>query len=352
MGLNLAAVGLPPYAITALYPFASEIMVHPSMMPNPDGGDPEDDDVDSLDVVPGEDFCPFWYFSADHEAFWGLDPGDIYEVTAMGPVMVVDDVFNLGISDDADVDAFEFTWAEMPDVPGTLYLAVMFSVDEDDPLTVGDESGGMDPTMIYISWLTGFYMPMSDPLGEDVDALTCWDTDLQPATIVSVRSCRYHAGVGPYCLNIGLGDGGGTHGDNVEPRVGGADMLEFTVTAPVTNVSASVSCASSVYVGSAVTSVVGNVVTVNFTPALPDQDCCRVNLTGDVYDGRYVAILGGDANRDADVNSLDYSAVKLRLGQPVNDSNCQVDVDANNDITSLDYSAIKLRLGHVVASCP
>ena len=59
--------------------------------------------------------------------------------------MVVDDVFHLGIPDETDVDAFEFTWAEMPDSPGTLYLAVLFSVDDDDQLTLQNESGVLLP---------------------------------------------------------------------------------------------------------------------------------------------------------------------------------------------------------------
>ena len=60
--------GLPPYPIQMIYPFADEVTVHLSMTPNPDAGDPDDDDVDSLDIVPNESDCPFWFFSADHEA--------------------------------------------------------------------------------------------------------------------------------------------------------------------------------------------------------------------------------------------------------------------------------------------
>ncbi|MBN2445588.1 MAG: hypothetical protein JXO22_02610, partial [Phycisphaerae bacterium] len=151
-----------------------EMTVHPSLAPNPDGIEEQDDDVDSLDVVKGRDTCPYWYFTADHEAFMQLDPGDIYEVTAAGAVLVVDDVIHLGIPDETDVDAFEFVAMEEPDLPGQYFLAVVFSVDNDDSLTVANESGGLDPTAVYASFLTGYSFQITDSLGDDIDALTCY----------------------------------------------------------------------------------------------------------------------------------------------------------------------------------
>ena len=124
--------------------------------------------------------CPIWYFSSDHEAFFGSpDPGGIYEVLPGGSVQVIDEV-HLGISEDADIDAFEFAW--LPDSSGAgLLLAVLFSVDEDDPCTAGDESGGLDPKMIYASTLTGTSVPLlQTPLDDDVDALTLWCQVLEP----------------------------------------------------------------------------------------------------------------------------------------------------------------------------
>ncbi len=182
LGLDVMIVpGPPPYPIMNVYPFADERTVHPSMAPNPDFAEEDDDDVDSLDIVENEDGCPIWTFSADHEANLNLDPGDIYEVTAFGPVLVVDEVFHLGMPDEVDVDAFEFVWAENPEFPGTPMLAVLFSVDEDDPLTPNaNESGGFDPSQVFISWLLGWSMPFTDPLGEDVDALTVWRESLEP----------------------------------------------------------------------------------------------------------------------------------------------------------------------------
>ncbi len=170
----------PPSGAPVAY--ADEVTVHPALVPNPDNGDDEDDDVDSLDY--SEFDCQFWYFTADHEASLGLDPGDIYLVVPGGPpVLAVDDVNNLGISDDTDVDAFEFVWEYDPS--GAFYvLAVLFSVDQDDPDTPGvDESGGLVPGNLYISYLDMTYVDLGQLGGndeEDVDALTVMGDPLEP----------------------------------------------------------------------------------------------------------------------------------------------------------------------------
>ena len=199
IGLTLAPV-LPPAPIVNVYPFADEITVHASLAPNPDNDEDEDDDVDSLDVVPDDYSCEWWYFSPDHEGtgfdpFTGLplDPGDIYLVMpGAGPILVIDNVNNLGLWPGTDVDAFEFTWLFDPAFGPV--LAVLFSVDDDDPLTPWDDSGGMDPRMIYISYLMGFSMPaIEEPLWDDVDALTIWREPLEPeptgACCVGGASC-------------------------------------------------------------------------------------------------------------------------------------------------------------------
>ena len=114
-----------PTPIANVYPIADEMDVHPSLRPNPDVREEDDDDVDSLDIVPNEDACPYWYFSADHEAHLGLDPGGIYEVFAGMPVQVIDEI-HLGIPEETDVDAFEFCFAEHPQEPGFIAFAVIF----------------------------------------------------------------------------------------------------------------------------------------------------------------------------------------------------------------------------------
>jgi hypothetical protein len=100
-------------------------------------------------------------------------------VVGIGPIMAVDDVTHLGLPDEVDIDAFEFVGAEMPNMPGQPMLAVLFSVDDDDPLTPTNESAGLNPGAIYISWMTGFFIDFTDPIGDDIDALTVWFNSLE-----------------------------------------------------------------------------------------------------------------------------------------------------------------------------
>jgi hypothetical protein len=105
------------------------------------------------------------------------------------------------------------------------------------------------------------------------------------AVINSVGSCRDHAGT-EYCLDIG--SGGRAAGDNIEPRTPGTLQLKVTASAAVDpgSTAASVSCwdlsGPVTYTPDAgyplVTADGTAVVTVDFSPALPDQTCCEVVL--------------------------------------------------------------------------
>jgi len=186
--------GIPPFTVGA-GPLLDEAGIHQSLAPNPDNGDSEDDDVDSLDVVLTLETCPVWLFSPDHEAYsWymdintgqPLDPGGIYEQLGAGPYKVVDENVHLGLPPDTDIDAFEFVWLPDQDAGGLLALALVFSVDEDDPLTSvapwnQNESGGLDPKMLYYSFMTGWSAPLLvDHLDEDIDAVTNWPEPFEP----------------------------------------------------------------------------------------------------------------------------------------------------------------------------
>lgn len=147
-----------------------------------------DDDTDALDInirsADGVNDCRERYFSADHEAHGvdpsgsPIDPGSIYYVDpGLGAMKVIDDVLHLGIPEPTDVDAFEFVWAPSLQAGGPpgAFLAVVFSVDNDDPTTPPDESGGLNPGQLYLSYLTGFSIPLlANPLPDDVDAIAAY----------------------------------------------------------------------------------------------------------------------------------------------------------------------------------
>ena len=174
------------------------------------------------------------------------------------------------------------------------------------------------------------------------------------ATIQSASSCRNHGAVGELCFDIGIGTGSRFSGDNVECRNGGTQKMVFETDLAVSSFSASVDCAYHTYTGTVTeTAYGGTTVTVEFDPGLPNNDCCTITLSGpELNDEWSVANLLGDADRNMDTNSLDYSSVKLRLGLVPNDTTARYDLNCDGDITSLDYSAIKLNIGSTLTTCP
>ncbi|MBN2474624.1 MAG: hypothetical protein JXB62_08445 [Pirellulales bacterium] len=183
VGVTLGPGGSPGVlTVASTYAVADEVTIHQSLAPNPDAGEAEDDDVDALDVVAVDGANSAWLFSADHEGTFGLDPGDIYTLgaAAAAPVKVIDHAIHLGLRHGVDIDAFELVWLQQE--PGTVSeAALLFSVDEDDPLTTADESGGRDPRMLYVSFLTGSSSALlEEPLKDDIDALANWSGALVP----------------------------------------------------------------------------------------------------------------------------------------------------------------------------
>lgn len=173
----------PPFSPSMNNAVTDEKELHPQLSQNPDNGQTADDDVDALDVfynIPD----PFvTYFTADHEALY-LDPvnnspllsSSIYESVGSGlGVFQFANVINapeLGILPETDIDAFEFVWLWNNEIQNPA-LAVLFSVDDDDPLTPLNESGLLNPAMIYYSFLNGSNFPfLQEPLDEDIDAIT------------------------------------------------------------------------------------------------------------------------------------------------------------------------------------
>ena len=99
---------------------------------------------------------------------------------------MLDDNINIGVPEDTDIDAWEFCLISMGtylDLFGTVigdnYAVVgLFSVDENDPNTAVDESGGLDPNTVYVSNLIGTRAALAT-YAADIDALTV----PEPATL-------------------------------------------------------------------------------------------------------------------------------------------------------------------------
>lgn len=166
------------------YPLANEGLLHQALLPNP-LLDFEDDDCDALAIdrsVNGTSLCPFAYFSVDREGrhfdpVTGtvLNPGSIYQVMWPGTISEVLTPAIIGIPDGTDIDAFTFGGLPGDDFTAVTF-ALYFSVDEDDPQTPEDESGGLDPRIIYYSILNGSAWELSTvPFQDDIDAMTLAD---------------------------------------------------------------------------------------------------------------------------------------------------------------------------------
>jgi len=176
------------YTTGCLY---NERTVHESLVPNPDSDETSDDDVDALDYFWDQNQAGLYYFSPDHEAtsvtigaaggillnggsiYLSRDPNNLKEV--------INGKNDLGLLSGTDIDAFEFGWVwdttlMLPNsTPRGLCFALLFSVDNDDPLTPENESGGLSPAVIYYSFLNGYSYEYSDTLSDDIDAIALCD---------------------------------------------------------------------------------------------------------------------------------------------------------------------------------
>jgi len=165
----------------------SEHTLHGNLDPDPILSNELDDDIDALDMIPvynGQSPCTNWYFSADHEALFfdpvtgtTLSPSDIYQVVP-GGIMAVITSSHHALPAGTDIDAFEFAWV-WDTVAVRLGLALIFSVDDDDPLTPDDESGGLSPSALYYSFLDSSHHLFSpNALPDDIDGIAVWKHSL------------------------------------------------------------------------------------------------------------------------------------------------------------------------------
>jgi hypothetical protein len=173
----------PPTITWTALGVLSEIGLHTGLGSNPTlGAEAFDDDVDGLDIFPDAAACPVFVFTADHEALGplaGFDGGTIFQWTAGGGVVpLITPAIHLGVPAGVDIKGLEFVFAAHPAFAGE-YLALLFTVAPDDPSTAPDESGTLDPRMIYISYLDGAYTALLNRQMDDrIDALANYCTEV------------------------------------------------------------------------------------------------------------------------------------------------------------------------------
>ena len=177
----------PPQAqVVSVNPKYDEVSIHASLTPDPTLAsaiqNEHDDDVDALDAPYELNDAARTYFSADHEAtfvdFAGLplNPGSIYLAENGNAYEVINGQTDIGLFPDTDIDAFEFTWAIDPQ-HNYMALAMIFSVDDDDPSTPVDESGGMNPNELHLTFMTGWWIDLTQVgFEDDIDAITIFES--------------------------------------------------------------------------------------------------------------------------------------------------------------------------------
>ena len=186
--------------------------------------------------------------------------------------------------------------------------------------------------------------PGSDPCPP---AQTCDEDGDRCLGVVGSVSCRDHAAAGRLCLDMGTNGG-------VEPRSGGIDELEIDLTdASDFAGGVSVICVNAGDVSASVsgTSLNGNTVTVSFSPSLPDQDACTVELS-DCEASVCVRGLEGDLDLSGQTNTTDTSQLKVRIGQDAVTAGPQWDFDVSGLVNTTDSSQVKVRFGNTAPACP
>ncbi|MFQ5489774.1 MAG: hypothetical protein ACE5GE_03535, partial [Phycisphaerae bacterium] len=126
--------------------------------------------------------------------------------------------------------------------------------------------------------------------------------------VLAVNSCKDHGSAGTFCFDM--------HGNDIESRAGGVSRLVVQLSEPmdaatVDGANVSVVCSATAYSGVVATALQGNSsVLLNFQPPLPDQECCRVDMTGiksligvGVSGSPVVRSLQGDIDRNGRVTT-------------------------------------------------
>nr|NQU91742.1 C10 family peptidase [Bacteroidota bacterium] len=179
--VDVNPIAAPQVSVQSVTPKYDEVNIHVNLTPDPNlfsaNQNVLDDDVDALDAPFDFTDLARTYFSADHEATgvdatgMPLNPGSIYLAENGMTFEVINAQTDIGLPDGTDIDAFEFTWMMDPQY-NYVALAMIFSVDDDDPTTGVDESGGLMPNQIYLTFMTGFWIDFTtEHFEDDIDAI-------------------------------------------------------------------------------------------------------------------------------------------------------------------------------------
>ncbi len=172
-----------------------------------------------------------------------------------------------------------------------------------------------------------------------------YQIEISTCVALDSRSIKNHAGVGDLPLDMGLSGA-------IEPRAGGVTKLEIDVDDPTGFTGGiTVNCEPTAYAGAAThTGTVGNTVTIEFSPGLPEATNCTVTL--DCSAAVCVRNLEGDSNLTGVTDASDNAQRKARFGQAAGAANLTWDVNASGAIDTTDNAQSKLRFGDVAPACP
>jgi hypothetical protein len=181
--------------------------------------------------------------------------------------------------------------------------------------------------------------------GTSPDANTNGIPDECECAAMAVRSYRDHDVAGELRLEMGVAGG-------IEPRIGGVVKLEVDLDNPAAfDGGVTVECEPDwPQPPGTVTVTPGDPVTLEFTPALPDQSRCQIVL--DCGATVCVRSCEGDTNLSGSTTTADALQIKPRFGQAADNTNARFDVNTSGGITTADFLVVKVRFGQAAPGCP
>ncbi len=199
---------------------------------------------------------------------------------------------------------------------------------------------------VFLRWTMGTTNATQTYCGWNIDDVQIVGTDctLPYAVIDAARSCLDHGDAGELCLELDSA--------NIEPRADGVQLLEFDLTLTASAFSVDIDCVPEAYAGTATVVQTGNPIALAFDPALPNESCCTITLSGDANDSFEVRTVAGDVTRGGTVTTADALGLKLYFGQVADEGNCGFDYNVSGSITTADYLQLKLRYGNSAPACP